>query len=135
MSAFTLAKLKQNKSAAAAYAEAETFYENRANVFSNTLNQLTTNTNDWQSVAQLFSQHGIKESPEALASTDQLRVLGKLLNYPISDKTKSIISNAYSKILASYQLNTKNDIDKKLGTLNSYLNQSRFGLTKLYDTP
>jgi tetratricopeptide (TPR) repeat protein len=133
MSAFALAKLKQNKSAAAAYAEAETYYENRVTLLSAALTQL--NNNDWQDFANLISQHNLKESPDALAFAKQLQILSKLLNYPISDKTKSAINNSYSQIFVAYQNDTKQTIDKKLAVLNSYLNQSRFGLTKLYDTP
>ena len=136
MAAFTLTKLKQNKSAAAAYAEAQLYYEGKVNLLSNISNQIASSAgNDMLTLISVLSKEGIKESPDGMAYAWQLKTLAKLLSYPISEKAKSDISATYSKILAVYQTNTKSNLDAKLSVLNSYLNQSRFGLTKLYDTP
>ena len=136
MAAFTLTKLKQNKSAAAAYADAQMYYEGKVNLFSNIGSQLTSlNNNDVQGLVNSLTKEGFKESPEGIAYAWQLKTLIKLLSYPISEKAKADISTSYSKILSAYQTSTKNSLDARLAVLNSYLNQSRYGLTKLYDTP
>jgi hypothetical protein len=134
MAAFTLTKLKQDKSAAAAYAEAQVYYEGKVTLFSGMASQLTTN-NDIQSLVNNLTKEGFKQSPEDIAYAWQLKTLSKLLSYPISEKAKADISTSYSKILSAYQTSTKNNLDARLSVLNSYLNQSRYGLTKLYDTP
>lgn len=136
MAAFTLVKLKQNKSAAAAYAEAQTYYEGRVNLLSNITNQLGSQTNnDPHTLIASLIKEGFKESPESIAYAQQLKTLAKLLSFPLSEKAKSAISTAYARTMNAYQTNTKNNLDAKILVLNSYLNQSRFGLTKLYDTP
>jgi hypothetical protein len=136
MTAFTLTKLKQNKSAAAAYADAQMYYEGKVNLFSNISNQLISVTNnDMPALVNNLTSAGFKESPEGIAYAWQLKTLIKLLSYPISEKAKADISTSYSKILTAYQTSTKNNLEARLSVLNSYLNQSRYGLTKLYDTP
>ncbi|RYY77082.1 MAG: hypothetical protein EOO52_06235 [Gammaproteobacteria bacterium] len=136
MAAFTLTKLKQNKSAAAAYTEAQIYYENKVNLFSNAANQLVSPANnDVQLQISNLTNEGFKESPAGSAYAWQLKTLARLLAYPISENTKANIANSYSKIANAYQTDTKSNLDAKISVLNSYLNQSRFGLTKLYDTP
>ena len=136
MTAFTLTKLKQNKSAAASYADAQMYYEGKVNLFSNLATQLVPATNnDAQAFINNLTKEGFKESPEGIAYAWQLKTLAKLLSYPISENAKASISLSYAKILNAYQIHTKNNLDAKISVLNSYLNQSRYGLTKLYDTP
>jgi len=136
MAAFTLVKLKQNKSAAAAYAEAQVYYEGKVNFFSNIENQIANlSDNDLQPLIINLTKEGFKESPESNAYIIQLNTLSKLLSYPLSERTKSNISIAYTKTIAAYKATTKTNLDSRLSVLTSYLNQSRFGLTKLYDTP
>ncbi|MET0356735.1 MAG: hypothetical protein ABW044_08135 [Cellvibrio sp.] len=135
MAAFSLVKLKQNKSAASAYAEAQIYYEGKVNFLSNIANQVTTSANEIQVPIANLTKEGFKESPDAIAYAHQLKILGRLLALPISERSKASISIAYTKIVAAYQADTKANLDARLFVLNSYLNQSRFGLTKLYDTP
>lgn len=136
LSAVALAKLKQNASAVNAYTEAESYYGTALNSLTETAKTLDQPTSDnWQSIASELKQQNISDSSDGLALTKQLEVINNLLAYPISDAAKSNLTNVYSQLFQIYKADAKTRLDKKITELNSYLNQSRFGITKLYDTP
>jgi tetratricopeptide (TPR) repeat protein len=136
LSAVALSKLKQNASAANAYTEAENYYGMALNGLSDIAKQIDSPTsNNWQSIALDLNQQNVAETSDSLALTKQLEVLNNLLAYPISEASKSNLSNVYSQLFQIYKTDAKDRLDKKTTEFNSYLNQSRFGKTKLYDTP
>lgn len=136
LAAVSLSKLKQNTGAANAYTEAENYYGTELNNLSNIQKKIESpETNNWQSINSDLSQQNIANTPDTLALTKQLEILNNLLAYPISEAAKSNLGNVYSQLFQIYKADAKVRLDKKTIEFNSYLNQSRFGKTKLYDTP
>ncbi len=136
LSAVALSKLKQNASAANAYTEAENYYTTELNSLSDIAQKIESPTfNNWQAIASDLSQHNIADTSDTLALTKKLEVLNNLLTYPVSESTKLGLGSIYSQVFQFYKADAKARLDKKMAEFNSYLNQSRFGKTKLYDTP
>jgi hypothetical protein len=131
-----LGKLKQEKSAANAYAEAESFYTNRIS----DLSKITTMLNDensvnWADINQKLDGLDTPDSVNSQAIAKKLKLLSGLLSSNSVPNSAPKIQQLYSQILATYVADSKSRISGKNQTLNNYLNQSRFGMTKLYDTP
>lgn len=136
LAAVSLGKLKQNASAANAYTEAENYYGIELNSLSDIEKKIESpETNNWQAINADLSQQNIPNTPDTLALTKQLEILNNLLAYPVSAAAKSNLGNVYSQLFQMYKADAKVRLDKKITEFNSYLNQSRFGKTKLYDTP
>lgn len=136
LSAVALSKLKQNASAANAYTEAENYYATELNSLSDIAQKIESPTfNNWQAIASDLNQHNIADTSDTVALTRKLEVLSNLLAYPVSEPTKLGLGSIYSQVFQIYKIDTKARLDKKMFEFNSYLNQSRFGKTKLYDTP
>jgi tetratricopeptide (TPR) repeat protein len=131
-----LGKLKQEKSAANAYAEAESFYTNRISDLSKITSMLNDeNSVNWADINQKLDGLDTPDSVNSQAIAKKLKLLSGLLSSNSVPNSAPKIQQLYSQILATYVADSKSRISGKNQTLNNYLNQSRFGMTKLYDTP
>ena len=135
LSAFSLAKLKQEKSAADAYAEAITHYEQQIGDLSAINTQLDESNLDTNKITSNLIAKNIKVTPENAALKNQMHLLQSLLSYQLSETTTAAIARSYTQLMEAYKSDTREKVNDRLAILNTYLNQSRFGLTKLYDTP
>lgn len=138
LSAFTLEKLKQPKTASVSYSEAIGFYEQKSIHYSSLLNQLTNQRNNGAIEKNLFVtiNHDLQKiQPQLRTLTDKINTLAQLLAYEPSNNQQITIRQLNARMNNAYLALATDAINKKQEILNSYLSQSRFGLAKLYDSP
>lgn len=139
LAAFTLTRLKQNETASVSYTEAINYYEQKTNFYDGLANEIKNSSSASQmSAASLLINKictdNAKEEPELSLLAEKLNTLNRLNRHPLSPNTLLQINKAYGNIFPPFLAKANEVIAKKQLVFNSYLNQSRFGLTKLYDT-
>lgn len=138
LSAFTLEKLKQPKTASATYSEAIYFYEQKNIYYSTLLNRLATQRKSGaveNSLIEAINADLQIIEPALITLSDKIRILHQLLNYQPSINQQTAIRQLNARMHDAYVELAAAAINKKQEILNSYLSQSRFGLAKLYDSP
>ncbi|MES2673533.1 MAG: hypothetical protein V4660_04805 [Pseudomonadota bacterium] len=135
MAAFTLTRIKQNETASVSYTEAINYYEQKTSFYDGLANEIKTNNpaNQTLLVNKILTDIE-KEEPEISLLAEELNTLQRLNSYSLSPNTLIQISKLYGNMLPTFLAKTNEVVAKKQLAFNSYLNQSRFGLTKLYDT-
>lgn len=136
LAAFTLAKIKQSSTASTSYTEAINYYEQKNNFYENMLNEIKGNSASNPSLlVNKISADFEKEDPELNLIIEQLKTLGFLSGQSLSSNNLLQINKLNSGLYAVFLAKAEDVVAKKQTAFNSYLNQSRFGFTKLYDTP
>jgi hypothetical protein len=135
MAAFTLTRIKQNETASVSYTEAINYYEQKTNAYNGLSNEIKNNNPASQTLLITKISSDIKnEEPELNLLAEELNTLNRLNGYSLSPNTLLLINKAYNNMLPVFLAKANEVVTKKQLAFNSYLNQSRFGLTKLYDT-
>lgn len=138
LSAFTLEKLKQPKTASVNYSEAINFYEQKSVQYSTLLNQLTTQRNSGaieRSIIENINTDLHKIQPQLITVTEKINTVQQLLAHQPSSNQQASLRQLNARLNDTYVALATAGINKKQDILNSYLSQSRFGLAKLYDSP
>lgn len=138
LSAFTLEKLKQPKTASVNYSEAINFYEQKSSQYSTLLNRLTTQRNNGAIERSLIKTINIdlhKIQPQLITVTEQINTIQQLLALQPGGAQQTALHQLNARMNDAYLTLAAAGINKKQDILNSYLSQSRFGLAKLFDSP
>jgi len=134
LEAFTLTKTKQNDNATEKYNEAISYYGNKTNYYDNLLKTIKENNPSSPSVLNIkLDEDIIKEHADIKTLAEELNSLTKLQSYPLSKNTLQQSAVMYSRLYKVYLDSITEAVTKKQFVFNSYLNQSNFGLTRLYD--
>jgi hypothetical protein len=140
LNAYALTKIKQNAEASASYTEAISYYEQKTHFYDSLLNDIKNTTP--ASLPTLMNKISLvieKQEPELSLLESKLMTLGKLSGGSFSTTTLSPntllqINTLHANILSVYLRKATDVMTKNQIAFNDYLNQSRFGLTKLYDS-
>jgi hypothetical protein len=133
--AYTLTKIKQNAEASASYTEAIGYHEQKTHFYDSLLNDIKNTTPATQPM--LISKISLaieKQEPELSLLEAKLIILSKLNGSSLSQNTLLQINKLYGNTLSVYLSKAADVMTKNQVAFNDYLNQSRFGLTKLYDS-
>lgn len=135
LEAFTLNKAKQNDAATVQYGEAINYYSDRANYY----NKLLKTINEQSQVAKTLptlelDSELLKEHVDISVMAEKLSSLSKLQGYSLSQNTLQQSATVYARLYKNYMDAMTEAVTKKQFVFNSYLNQSNFGLTRLYDS-
>jgi len=134
-------KLNQNMTASASYADAQKYYQERVKNITNIKNkniysikaQDILNNNNYIKTGTNIIKFSNYYPASILKNTSQLNKLSKHMAY-INNTT---LKNKYIKLKLKYNNSfhetLSNIFDRRLTYLNSYMNQSRFGLARLFD--
>ena len=135
LASFTLTKLKQSTTASASYAEAISYYEQKTNFYDNLLNEIKSdNLANQPLLINKINADIQREEPELSLLGEELTILNTLKEHSLAPNTLLQINKLYGNIFLAFLSKANDVISKKQLAFNSYLNQSRFGLTRLYDT-
>ncbi len=140
LAAFTLTKIKQSATASASYAEAINYYEQKTNFYEGLTNEIKNNSSAGQpllintALINKISADSENEEPELRLLAEELSTLNRLSGYSLAPNTLLQINKLYGNIFLAFLAKANDVVSKKQLAFNSYLNQSRFGLTRLYDT-
>lgn len=138
LSAFTLEKLKQPKTASVNYSEAINFYEQKSTQYSTLINRLTAQRNTGsieRTLIETINTDLHKIQPQIITVTEKINTIQQLLAYQPSSNQQTALRQLNARMNDAYVALAAAGINKKQEILNSYLSQSRFGLAKLYDSP
>ena len=134
LNAYSLTKVNQTAEASASYTEAINYYDKKTNFYENLLSDIKNSTPATQpQLISRINQAIEKQEPELTLLEAQLITLSKLNSDSLSTNTRLQIDKLYSSIFLVYLSKAADVMTKNQIAFNSYLNQSRFGLTKLYD--
>lgn len=133
LNAYTLTKIKQNKSASVGYTEAINFYQQKANYYTEIINDITEH-NDANPQALIAKISAANTESEATKLVQEMLSTSVLLNQALSAPAQSQLNRAYTMLYQQLLATASNEFTQKQTVFNSYLNQSRFGLTRLYDS-
>lgn len=132
LEAFTLTKTKQNEIATTKYNEAISYYGNKTNHYNDLLKTIKEN-NSATPLNTILDDSFFKDHADIKTLAEKLNNLTKLQGYPLSPNTQQQSANVYARISKAYIDLVADAVTKKQFVFNSYLNQSNFGLTRLYD--
>ncbi len=138
LSAFTLEKLKQQKTATASYSEAINFYEQKHQDYENLRNKLVAQRSNGvieHHLVEAINKDLHKIQPQLTTLFSQIKIINQLLAYNPSNNQQIALKQLNSRLNDFYVALASDAIQQKINILNSYLSQSRFGLAKLYDAP
>lgn len=134
LAAFTLSKTKQSETAAAQYSEAINYYGDKANYYTGLLKSITENKASSPSLlATTLDSQIASQDPAIKTLAEKLDSLTKLQSYPIPSTTRQESVAVYARLYKTYQDLIAEAATQKQVVFYSYLNQSHFGLTRLYD--
>ena len=136
---YTYEKLGQNMTASASYTEAQQYYKNRiSNIKALSLKESLTakiilDNNNVINVENNIVEFTKYYPLSFLENTAKINALEKHMNHISNEKLKKeyrTVKNTHNYLLHKMLGDMFN---KRLSYLNSYLNQSRFGLARLFD--
>ncbi len=131
-------KLKQSTTVSTSYTEAMTHYNNRINSLNNIISRhvsFTANQYNDNTSTLLISDNNLdygQKYPDSFIKNYRL-----LLKFGNSTATLSLtnqINNLLKSYDRTYQKIVSDLIEQRIGYLKSYLNQSRYGLAKFFDS-
>ncbi len=137
---YSYEKLNQNMTASASYTDAQKYYQERIN----TLTLLKNKPNYNVDIKSILATNHLNIENNIIDFSRYYPVsflrnnlhLKELSQY-VSHIKNTALNNKYKKLVKKYNQTThnmyKNILERRLAYLNSYLNQSRFGLARLFD--
>ncbi len=132
LSAYTLSKIKQNKSAVVSYSDAINFYERKFNLYASVIDDIVAQNKVSQQ--ELTTRiRDLNTESEVTKLIEELSIIGVLLSENLSPAIHHSLTAAYSTTYQNLLTQAKKQFLQKQTIFDSYLNQSRFGLTRLYD--
>lgn len=135
LAAFSLEKLKQQKTATAGYHEAISFYQQQSSTYENMIGQLRDKNQVVQGQTSGAINADMKRiQPELSRLSAKIEILDKLAVYPLSNKSRQAMSLLSKKMTDSYVDQAIAALTERQTVIDGYLSQARFGLAKLYDT-
>lgn len=133
LEAFSLTKTKQSETAAAQYSEAINYYSGKAKHYTDLLKSISENKTSSQSLIAALDSDMANQHANIKTLAGKLDSLTKLQHYPVSPSTLQESASVYASLYKNYQALISEAATQKQLVFNSYLNQSNFGLTRLYD--
>ncbi len=138
---YTYEKLNQNMTASASYTDAKNYYEKRikdlATIKSNNLSNISAknilNNHNRINISNNTINYSDYYPVSFLENTAQLNDFSRYIEHIKDKKTLSRYTKLKNKHENFLSKMIGNVLDKRINYLNSYMNQSRYGLARLFD--
>jgi hypothetical protein len=138
LSAFTYDKLRQSMTASTAYSEAIEYFQSRIENINNKIEAIQAgNIKTFKNIVnqaisiEIQGQDLTKEYPQSLLN--EFRDLQALQEKIQNPKHLTDITSLKNQYLDTFKKIANNKLRNDIDHINSYLNQSRFGLAQVYD--
>ncbi|GMR15837.1 MAG: hypothetical protein BMS9Abin31_0131 [Gammaproteobacteria bacterium] len=138
---YTYEKLKQNMTASASYTDAQKYYQQRIKNITSIKNKKQynvnaediLNNNNYLNVDNNIINFSNHYPVSFLENSSQLNMLSKYTGYIKNKKLLNQYNSLKTKHNNSLSIMISDIFDERLTYLNSYMNQSKFGLARLFD--